>query len=149
MLKTIPIAALCLASFSNGAAADTIYKCSEGGRPSYSDRPCGPAAVILKVQAQPATSEALQRLARERALLQEIEDARADGDKREAQQLRESERAQRAASAASAERRRCDKRRLQRKWLDEDSARAGGDEGERARLKARRQAEVLAVECPA
>lgn len=142
MRKHVSVAILCLAS--QAVAAGTIYKCIENGKISYHDRPCGHAAVALKVQAAPAPApEALQRLARERAMLQEIEDARAE---RERQAAREGARAQREAAAVK---RRCDKLRLQRKWADEDARRAGRDEAERARTKATRQAEALAVECPA
>lgn len=142
MRKHVSMAILCLAS--SAAAAGTIYKCKDGGKTSYHDRPCGHGAVAMNVQAAPAPApEALQRLARERALLQEIEDARSA---REEQAAREGAQAKRAAAAA---RRRCDKLRLQHKWADEDARRAGRDESERARIKARRQAETLAVECPA
>ncbi len=142
MRKHISMAILCLAS--SAASAGTIYKCKEGGRISYHDRPCGSGAVALKVQAaQEPAPDALARLARERALLQEIEEARAA---REEQAAREGVRAQRAAAAA---RRRCDKLRLQHKWAIEDARRAGRDDAERAGTKARRQAEALAVECPA
>jgi hypothetical protein len=142
MLKHVTMAIVGLAS--QAALAGTIYKCNEGGRVSYHDRPCGQSAVAMQVQAATAPApEALERLARERAMLQEIEEARLA---REQQEARESVRAQRAATT---QRRRCDKLRLQRKWADEDTARAGRDEGERARIKARRQAEVLAMECPA
>ncbi|MEX5744835.1 DUF4124 domain-containing protein [Massilia sp. X63] len=155
MLKHLPGAVLCLAGLAglanHPAAAGTIYKCSEGGKPSYHDRPCGPGATALPAPTQAAAPEALERLARERALLQEIEDARADQARREAGQARANERAQRAAAA---QRRRCERLRLQHKWLDEDSAHAGrevgagDDRAARARTRARRQAEVLAVECP-
>lgn len=142
MRKQVSMAIVCLAS--SAAAASTIYKCKEGARISYNDRPCGHAAVALHVQAAPAPApESLQRIARERAMLQEIEAARA---MREQGAAREGARAQRAAAALK---RRCDKLRLQRKWAEEDMARASREEAERARLKARRQAEALAVECPA
>jgi len=142
MRKQVAMAILGLAS--GAAAAGTIYKCKEGGTVSYHDRPCGQGAVALPVQpASGPAPEALQRHARERAMLQEIEAARAA---REEQSMREEARAQKAAAALK---RRCDKLRLQRKWADEDLARAGRDEAERARTKARRQAESLAVECPA
>ena len=147
MFKHLSVAMLCCAA--HAATADTIYKCTDGGKTSYHDRPCGAKAVALKVQAPPPAPEALERIARERAMLQEIEDARTT---REAQEVRDGERAERARRAAAASQKRCDKLRLQRKWLSEDSARAGrdgGDGGERARIKARRQAEELAVECPA
>lgn len=142
MRKQVSMAILCLASST--AAAGTIYKCKDGGRISYHDQPCGHGAVALKVQAAPDPApEALARLARERALLEEIEDARAA---REEQAAREGMRAQRAAAGT---RRRCDKLRLQHKWATEDARRAGRDDAERARTKAQRQAEALAVECPA
>ncbi|VXB68764.1 DUF4124 domain-containing protein [Massilia sp. 9I] len=147
MRNTIFLATLCLAS--QAATAQTIYKCTEGGKVSYHDQPCGKSAVVLKVQAAPPAPEVLERLARERAMLQEIEDARAQHQE---QEEREGTRAERLRRAAAAGQRRCDKLRLQRKWLEEDSARAGrdgGDGSERARTKARRQAEMLAVECPA
>ena len=142
MRKPLSMAILCL--LSQAAAAGTVYKCTDGGRVSYSDRPCGQDAVVLRVQsASRDAPEALERLARERAMLQEIEDARAV---REEQAARARARAQRAAAAL---RRRCDKLQLQRKWAEEDARRAGRDEAERARTKARRQAEAMAVECPA
>lgn len=142
MRKQLSMAILCLVS--GAASAGTIYKCREGGRTSYHDRPCGQDAVALTVQAAPAQApEALARLARDRARLQEIEEARAA---REEQAARERVRAQRAAAAM---RRRCDKLRLQHRWATEDVQRAGREEAERARTKARRQAEALAVECPA
>lgn len=144
MRKQVAMALICLAS---QAAAGTIYKCQEGGRISYHDRPCGQGALVLHVQAAPAPApEALERLARERARLQEIEHARAARAERAA---RDRARAQRAAAA---QRRRCDRLRLRHKWAEEDAARAGREGGaaaERARTRARRQAEALAVECPA
>lgn len=145
MHKGVSIAVLCLAS--HAAMAGTIYKCVEDGTASYHDRPCGADAVALRVQAAAAPApDALERLARERAMLQQIEDARAA---RAQQQARERARVQRAALA---ERRRCDKLRLQHRWADEDlrrAGRAGLETAQQARIKARRQAEALAVECPA
>lgn len=146
MFKHLFAAALCAAA--QAAAADTIYKCNEGGRISYGDRPCS-NALVLKVQTPAPAPEALERLARERALLQEIEDGKRA---REEQEAREGARADRLRQAAASQRRRCDKLRLQQKWLEEERARTQRDadeSSERARLKARRQAEVLAVECPA
>lgn len=126
------------------ASAGTIYKCVKGGKPHYSDRPCGKSAQALKVEGAASPDPAtLARLERERALVQKIEDERAVRDE---QLARDAAREQRAASS---QKRRCDKLRLQRKWAEEDSARAAPDEAGSARIKARRQAEALAVECPA
>ncbi|RZA33706.1 MAG: DUF4124 domain-containing protein [Lysobacteraceae bacterium] len=144
LTQQVSIAVLCLAS--QPAMAGTIYKCVEGGTIAYHDRPCAANAVALRVQGAPAPApEALERLARERAALRQIEDARASQEKHAQQQAREGARVQRAALA---QQRRCDKLRLQRKWADEDMRRAGRDEAQQASIKARRQAEALAVECP-
>jgi hypothetical protein len=140
MLKTMFILSFLLCA---PAAANTIYKCLDGGKVSYTDRPCGNGAVKLNVPAAPAVPEAAERMARQRALLQDIEARRA---KEEEQEARAALQAQRAAGV---QRKRCDKLRLQHKWLEEDLARAGRDEAERTRTKARRQAELLAMECPA
>ena len=147
MFKHLTIALACLTCLIGPAEAagtpGTIYKCVDGGRVSYNDRPCGAAAIELAApQASGPALDALQRLARERAMLQKIEDERAVREEKEARENA------RAGRAALVERRRCDKLRLQRKWADEDAARAGRDEVARARTKARRQAEALAVECP-
>lgn len=149
MFQLVSLVLLCLlagsASGATGASGSTIYKCVDAGKVSYNDRPCGSTSMALA--AAPAlpgdAAAATERLARERALLQGIEKERALRAEHEA---REAARTQRAAAA---ERRRCDKLRLQRKWADEDSALVGRDEAQRARLKAKRQGEVLAVECPA
>ncbi|MFC0251794.1 DUF4124 domain-containing protein [Massilia consociata] len=142
MLKHLTFALACL--LCQAATAGTIYKCTEAGKTVYSDRPCGSASRVLAVDAAPADpAAAAARLAREQALLKQIEGERAAREEQEARA------AARAHKAALLERRRCDKLRLQRRWADEDIARAGRDEAERARIKARRQAEVLAMECPA
>lgn len=124
--------------------AGSIYKCLDGGRVSYSDRPCPGAGATLAVPDAPPPDPALQeRLERSRAALADIEKARLTQATREERDL------ERARRAALAERKRCDRLRLQRQWADEDLARQRGDAKETARLKARRQAEALALECPA
>lgn len=130
------------------ALAGSIYKCLDGGRVSYSDRPCAGVGTTLAVPDAPPPDPALQeRLERNRATLAAIEKARL------AQATREERDLERAQRAALAERKRCDKLRLQRQWADEDLARQRDDAKETARLKAqlaaRRQAESLALECPA
>jgi len=130
------------------ALAGSIYKCLDGGRVSYSDRPCAGAGATLAVPDAPPPDPALQeRLERNRAMLAGIEKARL------AQATREERDLERAQRAALADRKRCDKLRLQRQWADEDLARQRGDAKEAARLKAqlnaRRQAASLALECPA
>ena len=129
--------------------AQSVYKCSEGGKTSYSDRPCAggaskplppppvgisPADTMGPQGGDARTLHALEkaRIAREKAAEQEA--------KAEARQ----------AKTAQAKRQKCDKLRLRRKWAEEDLARTvHGPKHEAARLKARRQLEALAVECPA
>ena len=126
------------------AVAGTIYKCHEGGRVSYADRPCAGAGAPLPVRAAPAQDPATQaRLARAHDMALEIDKLRFE------QIAREEQDHARAIRAALAMRKRCDKLRLQRQWLEEDLARTRGDAKEAARIKVRRQIETMAVDCPA
>ena len=126
------------------AVAGTIYKCHEGGRVSYADRPCAGVGTRLALRPTPAPDPETQaRMARAHAMALEIDALHAE------QTLREERDAERARRAALAMRRRCDKLRLQRQWLEEDLARTRGDAKEAARIKVRRQIETMAVECPA
>ena len=142
MHRLLSIATACILCQSQAAGA--IYKCHEGGRVIYADRPCPGAGAELPVRAAPPPDpETLARLDRARDLAMGIDKQRAD------QTLREERDGERARRAALALRKRCDKLRLQRQWLEEDLARTRGDAKEAARIKVRRQAETLAVECPA
>jgi hypothetical protein len=65
-------------------------------------------------------------------------------------QAREERDRSRSARSAQARRQKCDKLRLRHKWAEEDLAHTvHGPAHDRARTKLRRQAENLAVECPA
>ncbi len=145
MRKLLPLAIACL--LSPLATAGTIYKCVENGKTSYADKPCGKNPVALDLRVAPAApEEAAERLARSKAFLAGVESERAEEQQRDAQLARVAARARRDAAQ---QQRRCDKLRLQAKWRDEDSRRAQGDAAEQARIKARREAEAVAVECPA
>ena len=142
MMRHLTILLAC--GLSQAAAADPIYKCTDGGRISYSDRPCGRTATALAVPEAPAPDpESAARLERERAALQLVEKEHA------ARALVEEREAARARREAAGLRRRCEKLRLNHKWAEEDTRRTSGAALEAARIKARRQAEALAVECPA
>ena len=142
MIRILLLLFACLSGLA--ANAGTIYKCTDGGKVSYGDRPCPGAGAALAVPDAPAPDTALQeRIERNRATLAQLEQGKqVEADREQREQLR-------AGRAAVAERRRCDKLRLQRQWADEDLARQPGDARETARRKARRQAETLALECPA
>jgi len=143
MFRIIPVLAACALSYP---AAAQVYKCNVGGKVAYGDRPCASGETIeLKVPAAPSNAPAEARDAgrRSRVALQENENRRRASEERAERELARERR------AAAAQRRKCDRLRLQRKWADEDLARATGAAAEAARIKARRQAEALAVECPA
>jgi len=144
MHRLLSIATACILCQGQPQAADAIYKCHEGGRVTYADRPCPGAGAELALRAAPPPDPETQaRMARARDMAVGIDKLRAE------QTLREERDGERARRAALALRKRCDKLRLQRQWLEEDLARTRGDAKETARIKVRRQAETLAVECPA
>jgi len=138
------MATLVLCALAQGAAAQTIYKCSAGGKVSYGEQPCADGkATTLAVPPAPDPSAAAAQLKQDKARLAEFQKDRA------ARETREEKDRERAARAAATVRQKCERLRLQSKWADEDAARAGKATLASARLKAKRQAEALAVQCPA
>jgi hypothetical protein len=161
-IRFLPLlaAVLVAATASPGAtAADPVYKCRFDGKTAYSDRPCSegeqipmpPLAIGVDLPGKntPATNDARTLLKIEKLRIaqeKEAERLRQARLKREYQEQRQAERGERLAANR---RRQCDKLRLRSKWAAEDAARAPGPQREAALRKARRQAETLAVECPA
>jgi hypothetical protein len=142
MFRLFPVLAAC--TLCQLAVAQTIYKCSVDGKVSYGDRPCARGqSVELAVPAAPVPPPTPAPSARAQPGLLQLERLRLT---RELADEREQRRTQRAMTAR---REKCDRLRLQRKWADEDLARTIGARVEAARIKARRQAESLAVQCPA
>jgi hypothetical protein len=143
MFRIIPALAVC--ALCSAAAAQTVYKCTVNGKVAYGDRPCaGGASVELAVPAAPAAvPAAAQQLARARAASLELEKVRLT------RELRDEREQARLSRASAARRQKCDRLRLRHKWANEDLARSDGPKRDAARLKVRRQAEALAVECPA
>ena len=139
------MAAMVACAIAQQVSAATIYKCTAGGKVAYGDQPCpGGAGTELAVRAAPpADPAAAERLARDKQRLQALEKARA------AAELRAERERQRAAKTYQADKQKCDRLRLKQKWAEEDLGRARGEALAAARQKAQRQAEALAVECPA
>ena len=140
MMRLFPAVAAC-AVFAS-ASAQTIYKCTFEGKPSYGDRPCatGPSTVLAGAPA--ADPETAARLARQNALATQL-------TKRDtARAKQEDAAAQRARRAAHVQHLKCAKLRLRQQWAQEDVRRASDKHVDNARLKARRQAEAMALECP-
>jgi hypothetical protein len=136
--------------------AQAVYKCSANGKLSYSDRPCAhgrsvelpaPAAGVAPPGVDAvATQDSRTLLELEKLRIAQQKERDKEHDKQAAREQREQ---QKLARASHAHRKSCDKLRLRHKWAEEDLARASSQTREAARLKVRRQAEALAVECPA
>jgi len=143
---------------SSLAAAQGVYKCSAGGKTSYADRPCAEGHVTRLPDAPASVGVALPEAnavaTRDARTLVEFEKLRIAREREQAREQARNEahverERQRHVRAASARRKSCDKLRLRHKWANEDLARANGKAQDAARRKARRQAEAMAVECPA
>ena len=136
--------ALALCALAQAAGAETIYKCTVGGKVSYGEQPCADGkARALAVPPAPSGTDAAAALERDKAHLAVLQ------KERSAAEARDERESQRAARAAAGTRQKCDRLRLQSKWAHEDAARANKAMLAAARLKAKRQAEALAVQCPA
>jgi len=143
MVKWMAAIAACVVA--QGVAATTIHKCTVNGKVSYGDQPCaaGTGAELAIQAAPPPDKLAAEKLASDKLRLAQLEKERATAavaDERERQ---------RTAKAAGAQRQKCERLRLKQKWLEEDLRKLRGDALANARIKAQRQAEALAVECPA
>jgi hypothetical protein len=126
------------------ASAQTVYKCSIGGKVSYGEQPCsaGAQATIAVPSAPPADPDLNERLARQKKLAESLDKERRDAALQAARSSRPA-----LARGASPQKQRCDKLRLQLKWAEDDLRKAAGPGTEALRLKAQRQAEAMAVEC--
>ena len=139
-------AVLCAAALAgNNAVAQSVYKCTVDGKISYSGIPCPAGAAASSMLAVPKPSADvdgaaadLQRMQKESAALQK---SRQKVEEREA---RESER---AARAATTQRKRCAKLALTKKWADEDARGATNANADKARLRAKRAGESFSLEC--
>jgi hypothetical protein len=140
-------------AFSTALHAQTVYKCSIDGKTSYSDRPCdhGSSRALPPAPAGISPADTMGPQGGDARTLLEMEKLRIAREKEQARtQAREDREHARSARTAQARRQKCDKLRLRRKWAEEDLARTvHGPAHEAARTKLRRQAETLAVECPA
>jgi hypothetical protein len=155
MMRCAVLFTLCLlaqAILVRAAAAQPVYKCSAGGKISYGDRPCPGGGTRLPPPPEvgvtpPEASAVATRDARTLLALEKLRIAREAARDKEDARARQAQ--ARTARAAHARRKSCDKLRLRHKWAEEDLARADGKAQDAARRKLRRQAETLAVECPA
>jgi len=138
--------ALLCATTLHTVHAQDIHKCNVEGKVSYGDTPCPATATSASTVARsaaprvdPAAAASLVRARKEAAALEKTRVAR---DEREAKLDAK------AAQLAATHERKCGKLRLNRQWADDDARRATAATVDAARLKARRAAELLALECP-
>ena len=143
MMRFLPLLAACLLT---NALADPVYKCTQDGRTSYSDRPCahGKSVELPPVGIRPEGAESVTT--RDARTLVELEKLRIA---REKEQERIDRADARQARAAATHRKQCARLTLRRRWAEEDVARLAGRAKVAAQRRAKRATEALAVECPA
>jgi hypothetical protein len=126
---------------SLSAPALALYKCKSGDTITYSDQQC-PGGEALNAGNPPGdAAKARKQAAEEKKELHRLENARR---RREAQEQKEQ---QRAAHEHAVKQKRCTLLAQRKRWADEDAFRSTGRSNENARVKARRLAEQIELEC--
>jgi hypothetical protein len=143
MMRLFPLLAACLLT---NALAEPVYKCTQDGRTSYSDRPCaqGKSTELPPVGIRPEGAESVTT--RDARTLVELEKLRIA---REKEQERIDKADARQARVAATHRKQCARLNLRKRWAEEDVARLTGRAKVAAQRRAKRATEALAVECPA
>ncbi|RFP13691.1 MULTISPECIES: DUF4124 domain-containing protein [unclassified Duganella] len=140
------ISAVLLWAVALAAHGQGVNKCTVDGKVSYSDLPCpanAASATTLAVPIAPAADPAAAAdLARQRKEAAKLEKARHQHEDQDARA------ADKAAQAAVAQRKRCGKLKLNKRWADEDVVRASLPNLDNAKLRAKRAGDTLALECP-
>lgn len=139
------LAFVTLLASAGAAFAQSVYKCSVGGKVTYASAPCDGASVsaIAVAAAPPPDPLAARQFAHEKALLATLQKERAGRD------AREQRAASKAEQAAALRSQRCAKVALQKRWADENADRAAGFDKQALKRKAHRMGEAMAIECPA
>ncbi|WP_371765452.1 DUF4124 domain-containing protein [Massilia sp.] len=144
MMRFLPLLAACLLT---NALADPVYKCTQDGKTSYSDRPCvhGKSVELpAPVGIRPEGAESVPT--RDARTLLQLEKLRIA---REKEQDRSDKVDARQARAAATHRKQCARLNLRKRWAEEDVARLTGRAKVAAQRRSKRATEALAVECPA
>lgn len=153
MFRIIVMLAACVLTVP-ALAHGAVFKCTADGKVEYRDTPCPSGdGEALHVPPAPSPAAAQDAAQRDRAALLEMEKLRVTQALRAEHQrttaVREARAEAREQRAVESQRKRCDKLRLRQKWAEHDRARLTGEAADKAEIKARRDAEELAVECPA
>jgi hypothetical protein len=143
MMRLFPLLAACLLTH---ALADPVYKCTQDGRTTYTDRPCaqGKSTELPPAGIRPEGAESVTT--RDARTLVELEKLRIA---REREQARIDRADARQARAAAAHRKQCARLNLRKRWAEADVARLTGRAQTAAQRRAQRATQALAVECPA
>ena len=139
MLRVLLIAVL----VSLSAPALAAYKCTAGGKTTYSDAPCAGGKVIdISDPASPSEAVRIQQqTAQENKQVKQLESAR---HKREAIEEREQ---QRVARAYAVKKIKCASLAQRQRWSHEDADKAVGKTAAKFKLKARRADDKFQLEC--
>jgi len=139
-MKLLPSLVLVL---SLPAGAQTLHKCTVDGKVSYSQQPCerGLASTVDVPPPPPPDQAASADLKRQE---QEAEKLASQRRKKEAREEREG---LAEARAVASHNKKCKKLQMQQKWAEEDARGATLQNTERARLKAKRAADMAQLEC--
>ena len=144
MKRIFPLLAACLLA---NALAQPVYKCTQGGKTTYADRPCAAGKSVELPAPAGVSPEGAETVAtRDARTLVELEKLRIA---REKEQRRADKADARTARAAAAHRKQCARLYQRKRWADEDTARLTGRGRVAAQRRAKRAQEALAVECPA
>jgi len=144
MTRFLPLLAACLLT---NALAAPVYKCTQDGKTSYSDRPCAHGKSVElppPVGIRPDAAESVTT--RDARTLVELEKLRIA---RQKEQERSDRADARQARAAATHRKQCARLNLRKRWAEEDVARLAGRAKVAAQRRAQRAGEALAVACPA
>ena len=139
-MKLLP---LLLVAMALPAGAQALHKCTVDGKVSYSQQPCekGVASTIAVPAApapDPAAAANIKRQERE------AEKMASERRKRESREERES---LAEARAVASHNKKCKKLHMQQKWAEEDARGATLQNSERAKVKAKRAADMYQLEC--
>jgi hypothetical protein len=124
-LSLLGLLALC-----GAAHADSIYKCSAGGKITYSSAPCGAGRATTIDSTAPASgaeADAATTLARQKALLAAREQERTAGDARQTQAAHDAARINRVSAGRQADCARMEQRqKKEHQRLAAEAAKVGG-----------------------
>ena len=147
-MHTFRFACIFVCSVFVSLPALAINKCELNGKISYSEAPC-PAGKATVLASPPAPDEsdvaqAKARAAKDARALQKIE---VEKTKQEKAELAANKAAARNAAKQAQQQKKCEQLAQKKRWADEDAAKAEQKNQSKARNKASRIAEQMALEC--